>query len=169
MSASPRPSGAVNGEMAGHQEGGEVGVVVVAAGEARRMAGIDKIFAPILAMPLIAHTIEAFEACSIVREVVLVVSAGQGINGPGPRRRTGMAKGEGGPSLPGRTPAPGLGADRARAPDAVPLGGGPRRGAALLGRWASGERPGSGQGHGSSGSGSARQGHHQDRNPHRRG
>ena len=74
MSAGPRPWAAVSGEPAGYREEDEVGVVVVAAGEARRMAGIDKVFAPILSVPLIAHTIEAFEACPIVREVVLVVS-----------------------------------------------------------------------------------------------
>ena len=40
------------------------------------MAGIDKIFSPILGLPLIVHTVEALEACSLVSSLVLVLSAG---------------------------------------------------------------------------------------------
>ncbi len=68
----------------GRGEGGEgynpspipspVGVVVVAAGESRRMAGVDKIFTPLLGLPLIAHTVEAFEAYPSVGSLVLVLS-----------------------------------------------------------------------------------------------
>jgi 2-C-methyl-D-erythritol 4-phosphate cytidylyltransferase len=53
----------------------KVGVVIVAAGSSRRMEGVDKIFAPILGVPLIAHTVEAFERCPIIDVVVLVVAS----------------------------------------------------------------------------------------------
>ncbi len=53
-----------------------VGVVVVAAGESRRMAGADKIFSPLLGLALIAHSVEVFERCPLVAEIVLVLSAG---------------------------------------------------------------------------------------------
>ena len=49
-------------------------VVIVAAGQSRRMAGVDKIFADILNKPLIAHTVEALEASPLVDELVLVLS-----------------------------------------------------------------------------------------------
>ena len=53
-----------------------LGVVVVAAGESSRMAGVDKIFAPLLGKPLIAHTIDTLESCSLVAGIVLVLSPG---------------------------------------------------------------------------------------------
>ena len=40
---------------------GSVAVILAAAGESRRMSGINKIFTPIMGMPLIAHTVSAFE------------------------------------------------------------------------------------------------------------
>ena len=53
----------------------QVGVIVVAAGESRRMGSVDKIFTPLLGLPLIAHTVEAFEACPSVSTMVLVLPA----------------------------------------------------------------------------------------------
>jgi 2-C-methyl-D-erythritol 4-phosphate cytidylyltransferase len=47
-------------------------VVVVAAGSARRMAGVDKIMAPIAGQPVIARTLTVFQTCSMVDEVVVV-------------------------------------------------------------------------------------------------
>lgn len=56
-------------------EGDErVGLVIVAAGESRRMAGVDKIFTPLAGLPLIAHTVEIFEAHPLVGALVLVLS-----------------------------------------------------------------------------------------------
>lgn len=40
------------------------------------MGGMDKVFAPILGLPLIAHTVAAFEACTAVDDLVLVVAPG---------------------------------------------------------------------------------------------
>ena len=39
-----------------------VGVVIVAAGSSSRMEGVDKTFAPLMGQPLIAHTLDRFEA-----------------------------------------------------------------------------------------------------------
>ncbi len=47
-------------------------VVVVAAGTASRMQGIDKILAPLGGMPILARTLEVFQRCAAVSEVVVV-------------------------------------------------------------------------------------------------
>lgn len=60
---SPRPDSA----------SGEAGAIIVAAGEGRRMQGIDKVAAPLLGKPLLAHTVAAFESCPAVDEIVVVV------------------------------------------------------------------------------------------------
>lgn len=49
-----------------------VGVVIVAAGSATRMAGTNKILAPIMGKPLIWHTILAFEQNPKVGQIVIV-------------------------------------------------------------------------------------------------
>ena len=53
--------------------GNQVSVIVVAAGKSKRMGGVDKIFAPLLGTPLIAHTVEVFEVSRLVQELVLVL------------------------------------------------------------------------------------------------
>ena len=55
---------------------GAVGVVVVAAGRSTRMGGIDKTFAPVLGAPLIAHTLDQFDAFAAVSEIALVLANG---------------------------------------------------------------------------------------------
>ena len=47
-------------------------VVVVAAGSARRMEGIDKILTPLGELPVLVHTLYAFQDCPMVSEVVIV-------------------------------------------------------------------------------------------------
>jgi 2-C-methyl-D-erythritol 4-phosphate cytidylyltransferase len=54
--------------------GERVGVVIVAAGESRRMGGIDKVLAPLLGEPLINHALRPFQLHPAVDEVVLVTS-----------------------------------------------------------------------------------------------
>lgn len=49
--------------------------VVVAAGSAARMGGIDKILTPLGELPVIVHTLWAFQDCPMVDEVVVVTSA----------------------------------------------------------------------------------------------
>ena len=53
---------------------GRVGVIVVAAGQSRRMEGIDKLFAHLLGRPLLSHLLEGFCSSPLVDEVVLVLS-----------------------------------------------------------------------------------------------
>ena len=55
------------------------GVVIVAGGISSRMGGTDKIFVELGEQPLIAHTIDAFEQCSYIQSIVLVVGQGQGL------------------------------------------------------------------------------------------
>ena len=52
----------------------ETAAIIVAAGRGERMAGADKLWAPVAGRPLLAHTIAAFEACGAIDRVVLVVA-----------------------------------------------------------------------------------------------
>jgi 2-C-methyl-D-erythritol 4-phosphate cytidylyltransferase len=52
-----------------------VGAVIVAAGRGRRMAGVDKLLAPLAGRPLLVHTLAAFQECEAVQRVVLVMAA----------------------------------------------------------------------------------------------
>ena len=47
-------------------------VVVVAAGSARRMEGIDKILTPLGELPVLVHTLGVFQDCPRVEEIVVV-------------------------------------------------------------------------------------------------
>lgn len=47
-------------------------VVVVAAGSARRMEGIDKIMTPLAGVPLLARTLQVFQTCDAIQEIVIV-------------------------------------------------------------------------------------------------
>ena len=48
------------------------GAVIVAAGNATRMGGIDKTMALLGGEPVIVHTVRAFENCDAVKEIVVV-------------------------------------------------------------------------------------------------
>ena len=48
------------------------GVVIVAAGSATRMGGIDKVMAPLGGEPMIARTVRAFQNCDAISEIVIV-------------------------------------------------------------------------------------------------
>ena len=52
----------------------KVGAIVVAAGTSRRMGGADKIFAPLSGKPLLAHTVDVFQRCPTIDQVVIVLS-----------------------------------------------------------------------------------------------
>ena len=47
-------------------------VVIVAAGSARRMEGIDKVLAKLGELPVLVHTFYAFQDCPLVGEIVVV-------------------------------------------------------------------------------------------------
>lgn len=51
--------------------------VIVAAGSATRMNGIDKILAPLRGEPVIIHTIRAFQKAACIDEIVLVARGDQ--------------------------------------------------------------------------------------------
>ena len=48
------------------------GAVIVAAGSASRMGGIDKVMAPLMGEPMIVHTVRAFQSCDAISEIVIV-------------------------------------------------------------------------------------------------
>ncbi len=48
------------------------GAVIVAAGTASRMGGIDKVMAPLKGEPMILHSVRTFQNCDVVREIVIV-------------------------------------------------------------------------------------------------
>jgi len=52
---------------------GPVGAVVAAAGRAVRMGGVDKLFAPLGELPLLAYPLRALEASPLVDAIVLVM------------------------------------------------------------------------------------------------
>ena len=48
------------------------GAVIVAAGNASRMGGIDKVMAPLQGEPMIVRTVRAFQECEAIKEIVIV-------------------------------------------------------------------------------------------------
>ena len=48
------------------------GAVIVAAGSASRMGGIDKVMAPLGGIPMVARTAAAFQNCDAIAEIVIV-------------------------------------------------------------------------------------------------
>ncbi len=48
------------------------GAVIVAAGNASRMGGIDKVMVPLQGEPMIVRTVRAFHNCDAIREIVIV-------------------------------------------------------------------------------------------------
>ena len=48
------------------------GAVIVAAGNASRMGGIDKVMAPLDGEPMIVRTVRTFQNCDAIKEIVIV-------------------------------------------------------------------------------------------------
>ena len=48
------------------------GAVIVAAGSASRMGGIDKVMAPLDGEPMIVRTVRTFQNCDAIKEIVIV-------------------------------------------------------------------------------------------------
>lgn len=48
------------------------GAVILAAGRASRMGGVDKILAPLAGEPVIVRTVRAFQESDVIREIVIV-------------------------------------------------------------------------------------------------
>ena len=53
------------------------GAVIVAAGSASRMGGIDKVMAPLGGEPVIKRTVRAFDSCDAIAEIVVVTREDQ--------------------------------------------------------------------------------------------
>jgi 2-C-methyl-D-erythritol 4-phosphate cytidylyltransferase len=53
----------------------KTGAIIVAAGKGERMKGIDKIFVPLAGKPLLAWTVETFENCSAIDQIVIVLGS----------------------------------------------------------------------------------------------
>jgi len=51
-----------------------VGVVIAAAGESRRMGGVDKVFALLDGKPVLCRVVETFQKCNSIDRVVVVVN-----------------------------------------------------------------------------------------------
>lgn len=58
----------------GKNKGGKLGVVIVAAGTSQRMAGINKLFAPLRGKPLLAWSVDTCQGYSLVQQIVLVLN-----------------------------------------------------------------------------------------------
>jgi len=56
------------------KEEANVGVVIVAAGESRRMKGVDKQFALLGSLPVVVRTVNTFQSLPEVRQIILVTN-----------------------------------------------------------------------------------------------
>ena len=65
---------AVSDGIAGDPPRTTAGVIVVAAGDSRRMAGVDKIFVPLMGRPLISYSLEVLHGAPQVGAIVLVLA-----------------------------------------------------------------------------------------------
>jgi 2-C-methyl-D-erythritol 4-phosphate cytidylyltransferase/2-C-methyl-D-erythritol 2,4-cyclodiphosphate synthase len=52
----------------------KVGAVIAAAGQGQRMGGVDKVFAELGGVPLLARVLDTFQECPVVDEIVLVLA-----------------------------------------------------------------------------------------------
>lgn len=48
--------------------------IIVAAGRGERMGGVDKVFAPLAGKPLLAWTVNAFQQCELIDQIVIVLN-----------------------------------------------------------------------------------------------
>jgi 2-C-methyl-D-erythritol 4-phosphate cytidylyltransferase len=53
----------------------KAGAIIAAAGESRRMGGVDKVFALLGGEPILVRVIETFQKCDMIAQIVVVVSA----------------------------------------------------------------------------------------------
>jgi 2-C-methyl-D-erythritol 4-phosphate cytidylyltransferase/2-C-methyl-D-erythritol 2,4-cyclodiphosphate synthase len=53
----------------------KTGAIIVAAGRSERMAGVEKVLAPLGGAPMLLHSVRAFQSCDRVHEIVVVTRA----------------------------------------------------------------------------------------------
>jgi 2-C-methyl-D-erythritol 4-phosphate cytidylyltransferase len=58
----------------GKNKDSKLGVVIVAAGTSQRMAGINKLFAPLSGKPLLAWAMDTCQSHSLVQQIILVLN-----------------------------------------------------------------------------------------------
>jgi 2-C-methyl-D-erythritol 4-phosphate cytidylyltransferase len=58
----------------GKNKGSKLGVVIVAAGTSQRMAGVNKLFAPLRGKHLLAWSVDTCQRYSLVQQIVLVLN-----------------------------------------------------------------------------------------------
>jgi 2-C-methyl-D-erythritol 4-phosphate cytidylyltransferase len=58
----------------GKNKSSKLGVVIVAAGTSQRMAGINKLFAPLKGKPLLAWSVDTCQRYSLVQQIILVLN-----------------------------------------------------------------------------------------------
>jgi len=58
----------------GKNKSSELGVVIVAAGTSQRMAGINKLFAPLSGKPLLAWSVDTYQRHNLIQKIVLVLN-----------------------------------------------------------------------------------------------
>jgi 2-C-methyl-D-erythritol 4-phosphate cytidylyltransferase len=58
----------------GKNKSSKLGVVIVAAGTSQRMAGINKLFAPLRGKPLLAWSVDTCQRYNLVQQIVLVLN-----------------------------------------------------------------------------------------------
>jgi 2-C-methyl-D-erythritol 4-phosphate cytidylyltransferase len=58
----------------GKNKSSELGVVIVAAGTSQRMAGINKLFAPLSGKPLLAWSVDTCQRHNLIQQIVLVLN-----------------------------------------------------------------------------------------------
>ena len=52
----------------------KVGAIIAAAGESQRMGGVDKVFALLGGKPVLSRVIDAFQGCSSINQIVVVIT-----------------------------------------------------------------------------------------------
>ncbi|UCD21791.1 MAG: 2-C-methyl-D-erythritol 4-phosphate cytidylyltransferase, partial [Chloroflexota bacterium] len=61
-------------ELPGKNEDNDLGAVIVAAGTSQRMAGINKLFTPLMGKPLLAWSVDTCQRYRFIQQIVLVLS-----------------------------------------------------------------------------------------------
>ena len=72
--------------------GSKLGVVIVAAGTSQRMAGINKLFAPLRGKPLLAWSVDTCQRYSLVQQIVLVLNGEDLARGQKLKKERGWSK-----------------------------------------------------------------------------
>jgi 2-C-methyl-D-erythritol 4-phosphate cytidylyltransferase len=70
----------------------KLGVVIVAAGTSQRMAGINKLFAPLKGKPLLAWSVDTCQQSSFVQQIVLVLNDVDSARGQKLKKERGWSK-----------------------------------------------------------------------------